>query len=68
MTPAIDVLRPIVEPPPEYKILINVHSITSEDPEQVGNAVWTPVNRVLHFKYTMYIHVSDYTSDRGFLI
>ena len=68
MKPAIDVLRPIVEPPPEYKILINAHSITSEDPEQVGNAVWSPVNRVVNFKYLTYIRVSNCKDNRGFLI
>lgn len=68
MVPAIDIIRPIVEPPPEYKILLNTHSIISEDPEQAGNVIWSPVNRVVFFKYLTYIRVSDCEDNRGFLL
>lgn len=67
MIPVIG-LRPIVDPPPEYKVLINIHSIISEDPEQAGNVIWSPVNRVLNFKYLTYNRVNDEVDNRGFLL
>lgn len=68
MMPAIDSTRPIVDPPPEYKVLMNTHSIISEDPEQAGNVIWSSVNRVVNFKYLTYIRVSDSADNRGFLL